>query len=195
MKIGQPMTEISTNRLIRRQQFRTAARKILQDARGAWGTADRVGQLAIAMERAYGAGAANVGKDEEAHDAAGFVHWDAIPRRSQEVLQDIAFRVRSRIDEIRSGELVAVIEGAGETSPRGARARFSLWRDDGELMHRIDGTGCREWASSSVSALVRLGIFEPLEVHDGEFRFVALSLLGLATIEAAVTAESIYVLG
>jgi hypothetical protein len=191
-KVSRHMTEISTNRSVRRQQFRAAARMILQDARGTWGTADHVGQLASAMERAYAAGAANAGRAEEAPDAAGYVGWDAIPRRSQDVLQDITFRVRSRIDEIRAGELVAAIEGAGETSPRGERASFSLWRDDGELMHRIEGSGCREWASSSISALVRLGIFEPLELHDSGVRFVALTPLGLATIETAVAARSLY---
>lgn len=144
------------------------------------------------MERAYAAGAENAGIAEEAPDEAGYVRWDAIPRRSQDVLQDIAFRVRSRVDEIRSGDVVAVIEGAGETSPRGERARFSLWCDDGELMHRIKGTACREWASSSVSALVRLGIFKSLELHDSDFRFVVLTPLGLATIEAAVADRSIY---
>lgn len=144
------------------------------------------------MERAYAAGAANAGRAEEAVDAAGYVRWDAIPRRSQDVLQDITFRVRSRIEEIRAGELVAAIEGAGETSPRGERARFSLWRSDGQLMHRIEGSGCREWASSSVSALVRLGIFEPLQLYDSDLRFVTLTPLGLATIEAAVVDRSIY---
>lgn len=147
------------------------------------------------MERAYAAGTESAGKAEEAPDAAGYVRWDAIPRRSQDVLQDLAFQVRSRVDEIRSGELVAAIEGAGETSARGERARFSLWHDDGELMHRIKGAGCREWASSSVSALVRLGIFEPLELRDSDVRFVVLTPLGLATIEAAVADGSIYTFG
>ena len=85
------MSETSTNRTVRQQQFRATARKILTDARSPWGTADPVGQLARAMERTYMAGAANVGEPEEALDAGGHVRWDAIPRRSQEVMQGVAF--------------------------------------------------------------------------------------------------------
>ena len=71
------MSETSTNRTVRQQQFRATARKILTDARSPWGTADPVGQLARAMERTYMAGAANVGEPEEALDAGGHVRWDA----------------------------------------------------------------------------------------------------------------------
>ncbi|HEY7810936.1 MAG TPA: hypothetical protein VIA98_11195 [Allosphingosinicella sp.] len=188
------MSDISTNRSIRLQQFRATARRILKDASSRWGTADRVRDLARAMEQAYAAGSANTGRPEEDPASAGHVRWVAIPRRSQDVLQDIAHVVRTHANDIRSGEIIAAIEGAGETSPRGDRARFALWRIDGELMRRIEGGTAREWASSSVSALVRLGIFKVFELHDPDIRMTSLTALGLATIEAAVADRSIYVL-
>ena len=144
------------------------------------------------MERAYAAGAEQAGSVEEPPGIAGWVAWESMPRRSQEVLQEIAGEVRLHIEELRAGQLVAIVEGAGPTSPRGARARFSICRLDGDLLRRLDGLRGRDWAASSVSALVRLGVFQPLNMQDAADRAVALTDLGMATIEAALASGRIY---
>lgn len=185
------MTEISTSRAVRRQQFRATARKILADADRGWGSSDRIGALATAMERAYSAGARDAGLPEEAPDASGHIRWDALPRRSQEVLQDVANLVRLHMDGLVSGSTLAIIENAGESSPRGERAALSIWRRDGDDIRRIDGLQ-RDFASSSASALVRLGILAPLAMEDENRRWTAFTPLGLATIERAVADDHIF---
>ena len=139
------MERISTNRDTRRQQFRAIARGILDAARGPIGRPDRIGDLARAMERAYAAGAEQAGSVEEPPGIAGWVAWESMPRRSQEVLQEIAGEVRLHIKELRAGQLVAIVEGAGPTSPRGARARFSICHLDGDVLRKLDGLRGRDW--------------------------------------------------
>jgi hypothetical protein len=186
------MTDISTSSTIRRQQFRATARDILDRAARGRGGGDRVGELAAAMERAYAAGARNAGLPEEAPDAAGFVRWDALPKRSQELLQDAAPLVRLHAQGVRDGSVLAIVENAGDSSARGERATLSIWRKEGNDIRRIDGRD-RDFASSSASTLVRLGILAPLAMEDESQRWVAFTPLGLATIDRAVEDEHIFV--
>lgn len=186
------MTDVSTNKQIRRQQFRATAKEILERAKASWGSTDRIGQLANAMERAYAAGASNAGLPEEKPSADGHVRWDAIPRRSQELLQDITALVRHHADAIRQGTVLAIVENAGEISARGERASFSVWSRTGDDLRLIDGVMRERWASSTASALVRLGILAPIMTTDDAARWTVLTPVGLATMQKAVEDDHLF---
>ena len=189
--------EISTNKQIRWRQFRALANGILSSAKGPWGRTDRIGDLARAMERAYAAGEANRGKDVEAEVSDGIVRWEAIPARAQEALQYMSIDIRRHLAALREGSLIVMLEGAFATGRKGDRARMSLWRPsgDGTLQRVTDlGTSNRDWAATSVSALIRLGIFQKLELTDGAEGFAELTRMGIETVKAAIEAKQIFTL-
>lgn len=189
------MGAISTNKAIRREQFRATAKRILQRAEGAWGTNDRIGQLARAMEHAYAAGACDRDRPEDPAVEDGVVRWDAIPSRSRQVLERIGFRVRRYERELRAGEAFAVFQGVADTAPRGAKASFALWVDADEpgLLRPMDTQGGElECAASSVSGLMRLGILTRMRTDTPAVRPAALSTLGIDTILRAIADGHIY---
>ena len=189
------MKEISTNPTIRRNQFHKAARDVLERAKSPWAPTDRVGQFAKLMENAYQSGRQNVGRAEEPLVDGGHVRWDAIPKRSQDVLELIQIHTARRIREIADGTLIVVLNGALPTGRKGERALLQFWdaNADGKTMSvQNEGRPKNEWAATSVSALVRLGIFEMLPTAGTADRLATLTTLGLATILTAVRDGHIY---
>jgi hypothetical protein len=189
--------EFSTNKQVRWRQFRAVANHILSRAAGPWGRTDRIGDLARAMEGAYAAGVVSHGKQTETEVVNGIVRWEAIPARAQDALQDMSYDIRRHARALRDGSLVALLEGACATGLKGRRTRMSLWRPhpDGFLLRAGDLRKTdRGWAATSVSALVRLGIFEEIELEDQSTGFAKLSPLGIDTVLAAIAAKHIFAL-
>ncbi|HZG32043.1 MAG TPA: hypothetical protein VEZ59_02145 [Sphingopyxis sp.] len=192
------MTAFSSNKQIRWNQFRATARDILKRSREPWGPADPVGSLARAMEHAYAAGAAQVGQPAEEMVVDGSLRWDAIPSRARVMLESLGISVYERREELREGTLLAMLEGAAATGRKGERAIFSFWvageDDGGRILSRYEERHePRQWATTSASALIRLGIFAELKT-DPPGQFAELTPLGLETILSAVEAGHIFIL-
>jgi len=123
------------------------------------------------------------------------VRWDAVPSRARNVLEEIGPSIAGHADELRADTLVAILGGASTTGRKGDRARFTFWKpeEDGEFLHRIIlSHPARDWAATSVSELLQFGIFRELETHEPDLKLAELTLLGLETILAWVTAGHIF---
>lgn len=191
------MTAFSSNKKIRWNQFRATARDILKRSREPWGPADPVGSLARAMEHAYAAGAAQVGQPVEEMVVDGSLRWDAIPSRARAMLESLGISVYERRAELREGTLLAMLEGAAATGRKGERAVFSFWvvgeDEGGRILSRYEERHePRQWATTSASALIRLGIFTELKTAPPG-QFAELTPLGLETILSAVEADHIFI--
>lgn len=183
------MDAISTNKAMRRQQFRAAAKLMLRRAESARGTTDRIGQLARAMEQAYAAGAADRDLPTEETIQGGVVRWDALPPRARDVLDRIGFVVKRQEAALRSGDAFAIFQGVSDTAPRGRRAFFSIWvkADEHGLLRPMEEEGAEiECAASSASALVRLGMLAPMKTDTPEVRPAVLTTIGIETVMAAI---------
>lgn len=192
------MTDISSNKQIRWNQFRKTARDILARSREPWGATDPVGDLARAMERAYSSGAANVGRPADSLVVDGVVRWDAIPSRARVMLEYLGRNVFENHEHLREGRLLVMLEGAAETGRKGEKASFSFWiaeenADGGRDLYPTEARGTpHQWAATSASALIRLGIFGEIKTEPPT-QLKQLTPLGLQTILSAIEAEHIFI--
>lgn len=190
------MLDLSTDRKIRKGQFRTLARDAMATNR--WSRSDPIAKVVSLLEATYATGAAEADRRDEATTLAGPIPWNAIPARAREILR-YAIMYRSSWDQVASGSRIVLLDGArkvlprgtyddGSWMPRGARTRMGLWEVRGDGIHNLN-TIAIDWAASSASALVRLGIFQ--EYGGTDEPSAALTVLGIRTIEAAIENETL----
>jgi hypothetical protein len=186
--------DLSPEKSIRKGQFRTFAKEAMASA--PWGSSDPIGKVVSLLEKAYAAGAASTS------GAAGApmkeaVPWNAIPERSRDIFRHV-IQYRSSWAEITNGSRLVLLDNAGKKAPRyhrevpkfldpGPRARLGLWEVRGDRLHCLDYNPI-DWAPSSASALVKLGIFEEFGVENPSAR---LTSLGIKTLEEAIRTETI----
>lgn len=149
------------------------------------------------MEHAYAAGAAQVGQPVEEMVVDGSLRWDAIPSRARVMLEYLGISVYERREELREGTLLAMLEGAAATGRKGKKAVFSFWvaeeDEHGRILRRCEERHePHQWATTSASALIRLGIFTELKTDPPE-QIAQLTPLGLETILSAIEADHIFI--
>jgi hypothetical protein len=190
------MLELSLDKKIRKGQLRSLAKEAM--SKNAWSGGDPIAKVVSLLESAYATGMAVASGPVTERDTEEAVPWNAIPERAREILK-YTIMYRASWNEIIAGRRVLLLDGAqgrvprgtrDETTwlPRGARTRMGLWEVRGDKIHQMDDIGM-DWAASSASALLRLGLFE--EYGECSRPSAAITTLGIRTVEAAIADESI----
>lgn len=193
---GITMLDLSTDKKIRKGQFRSLAKDAMATSR--WSRSDPIARVVSLLEAAYATGAADAYRADKAPGTTAPIPWNAMPARAREILR-YAIMYRSSWSQVASGSHVVLLDGArrvlprgtyeeGSFMPRGARTQMGLWEVRGDEIHNLD-TIAVDWAASSASALMRLGIFREYGGQDDPS--AALTVLGINTIEAAIANETL----
>ncbi len=190
------MPDLSSDPKVRKGQFRTLAREAMATDR--WRSGDPVARVVSLLEKTYAEGKLNAGEPNKPLDKDAPVPWDAIPKRSQDILRWVV-NYREYWHQIRESTMCVIIDGARKVVPRdpynqrmfgmgGNRATMSLWQTDGEQLHFIDQIAY-DWPASSASSLVKLGVLEEAGTEDEPYAY--LTAKGIATFDEALRTGSI----